>query len=539
MVYFKFTAKRSTFDVIDLVFSRDMIRLLPNYLLDFWYVLFIWVAFVYLLKKLYEKTEPTPSTAEKNKSIKHFFFRLGWFITGAALTLIGFRGGLQRTPIYIGSAAEYTSVQNIPLVLNTPFTIMKSAELLSLKEINYMSDGEVKKIFNPIHAYKSGSAFQKKNVVIIILESFAKEYVGFYNHGNGYTPFLDSLMGKSLVFNRAYANSKRSIEALPAITASVPTLMSDPFSISRYGTNNFESLPKLLGAEGYATAFYHGGINGTMNFNDFCNISGFQNYYGKNQYPDQNDYDDSWGIWDEPYFQYFANELTDESQPFFATIFSLSSHHPYAVPDKYKGKFKEGPLPIHISISYSDFALRKFFETASQKSWFNNTLFVFTADHTSLSDDPYYKNPLGLSAIPIFFYDPSATSDPKIDQTVMQQIDIMPSVLHLLNYPKTFYSFGNDVFDTTAHHFAINYSDNSIYQFITHKYLIQSDGIKNVAVYDITTDSLLTKSIASNMTVELESATTLMKAVIQTYNHDVINNKMSVQTPIPKYVEKK
>ena len=108
--------------------------------------------------------------------------------------------------------------------------------------------------------------FKHKNVVIIILESFSKEYVGYYNNGKGYTPFLDSLINYSLVMERAYANGIKSIEALPSIVSSIPTLMNNPFITSIYATNKYYSLPLLLKREGYSTSFFHGGNRGTMGF---------------------------------------------------------------------------------------------------------------------------------------------------------------------------------------------------------------------------------------------------------------------------------
>ncbi len=476
---------------------------------------------------MYEWSDKKFSSEKAEPGFKIFLTRFVFFVIGIGCSVIGFRGGLQLIPIFIGSAAEYTSIQNIPLVLNTPFTVLKSAGQTSIKEVQYVDESEKERLIHVIHQPNSKSEFQKKNVVIIILESFSKEYVGFHNNGNGYTPFLDSLMKKSYVFNHAYANSKRSIEALPSILASIPTLMNDPYSTSKYGANAIESLASILKKEGYQTSFYHGGINGTMNFDDFCNIAGFDEYFGRDEYPNQNDYDGSWGIWDEPYFQYFANNLNKNTQPFFATIFSLSSHHPYAVPDKYKGKLKEGPLPIHVSISYTDLALRRFFETASRQTWFNNTLFVFTADHTSLSDDPYYRNPLGQQAIPIFFYEPG-NENGTIDATEIQQIDIMPSVLSKLNYSKPFYSFGNNAFDTLAKHFSISYSDNSIYQYISDRFLLEFDGSKLLGIYDIKKDSLFSTNLISKIPVEIKMEEAFMKAFIQTYNHDLINNTMTV-----------
>ena len=163
----------------------------------------------------------------------------------------------------------------------------------------------------------------KKNVFVIILESFSSEHIGALTHQIGnkntdFTPFLDSLAEKSLVFE-GFANGKRSIEGIPAILASLPTWMTEDFITSQYSSNKFNSLASILKAEGYNTSFFHGGKNGTMGFDAFSKSAGFEFYYGKNEYPDQSDFDGSWGISDEPYLQYIAKTLNTTPEPFLGS----------------------------------------------------------------------------------------------------------------------------------------------------------------------------------------------------------------------------
>src|SRR6185369_8592326 len=122
-----------------------------------------------------------------------------------------------------------------------------------------------------------------------------------------------------------------------------------------------------------------------------------------------------------------------------AVIFTISSHHPYGIPEKYKGRFRKGTLPIHESIQYADYSLQKFFETAMHTSWFDSTLFVITGDHTALSEKPFYQNHVGMYSVPIIFFQPHDSLS-GIRTTTAQQIDILPSVLDYLGYPQQFYS---------------------------------------------------------------------------------------------------
>ena len=166
-------------------------------------------------------------------------------------------------------------------------------------------------------------SIQKKNVVIIILESFSKEYVGYYNNGSGYTTFLDSIIPHSLVMENGYANGIKSIEALPAITSSVPTLMNEPFITSSYATNSYYSIASLLKKEGYSTSFFHGGTRGTMGFYQFSKKAGFDKYFGLEEYGKEKDNDGVWGIYDGPFFKYFSDYLNKEQQKVIKEIMGI------------------------------------------------------------------------------------------------------------------------------------------------------------------------------------------------------------------------
>ena len=148
------------------------------------------------------------------------------------LFIVGARGGTQLKPIKPISAGIWSNTENSVLILNTPFCIFHSFNSNDLDIHEYFSDEEIKKYYNNIVDLNNKKKFDNKNIVIIILESFSKEYVGYYNDGKGYTPFLDSLISHSLVMERAFSNGVKSIEALPSIISSIPTLMNNPFITS-------------------------------------------------------------------------------------------------------------------------------------------------------------------------------------------------------------------------------------------------------------------------------------------------------------------
>jgi len=524
--YFKFTNKRITADILKYVFlSNDTINLLPQFIKDFWHLLLGWILLMTATWFIY----PAQNQNIKDQPIKPFGYILQGVLSVLLLGifLVGFRG-IRLKPYRIIDAARYTKTQFTTLVLNTPFTFLKTINKSDLQLKKYFPEEEIKNFYDPVHRFETEKDFSYQNVVIIILESFSREYIGSYNPYKGYTPFLDSLIAHSIVFPNSFANGKRSIEAMPSIIASLPTLMNDSYISSSYSTNSVTSFATLLEKKGYITSFFHGGSNGTMGFDNFASIAGIDEYYGRNEYNNEVDYDGNWGIYDEEFLQYFARKLNSFRQPFFSTLFTLSSHHPYSIPDKYKKKFKKGELKIHEVIQYTDYALKKFFETASVMPWYSNTLFVITADHTALASLPYYQNKVGQYAIPIFFFHPSDSSLTGIDQTLIQHCDILPSVMNYLNYDEPFFSFGYPVFDKTSDHFVINYT-NGLYHLIQQNYCLFFDGSASVSLYNLETDSLLQNNLLGKAPAVQFSLENKKKAIIQTYNNRLINNEMVVK----------
>ncbi|MFW6275827.1 MAG: LTA synthase family protein [bacterium] len=338
------------------------------------------------------------------------------FLAGG-LSIAGMRGGFRHStrPINISNAARYVDKpEQVGIVLNTPFSVFRTIGKSVFQPVKFFEEDKLSAIYTPVHQPKktaSANVNQKErpNVVLIILESFGREHIGSLNKDledgtyKGFTPFLDSLISKSWAFERAYANGRKSIDALPSIVASVPSLVQ-PYIVSEYANNRINGLAGLLGKIGYESAFYHAAPNGSMGFMAFTKMAGYDHYIGQTEYNNNEDFDGMWGIWDEPFFQFFAKDMNRLKEPFFSTIFSLSSHHPFAVPDEYEGFFPKGPLPLHEVMGYTDMALRKFFESSSKCSWYNNTLFIIIADHCTIPFHREYKTPVESFADPLLFY---------------------------------------------------------------------------------------------------------------------------------------
>ncbi|MFZ5554113.1 MAG: LTA synthase family protein [Bacteroidota bacterium] len=522
--FFKFTNKRTTADVFDMLsYGNDAQNLLPTLLKSYWYVALTAIALIILSIYLFRKFA---SGEAKMLSWKTDSILL---IIAIPVFILLARGGFGVRPINIVHASRYAEPQNIPVVLNTPFTIIKTWNYPALEPLEFYPDEEVKTIFDPVVQYRQPASPNGKgsNVILFILESFSYEYIGKLSGRKTCTPFLDSLMDEGLIFTHAFSNGKRSIEAMPSIVASIPTLMNTPYISSPYSGNNIDALGTLMKKMGYATAFFHGASNGSMGFDAFSKISGFDSYYGQTEFGDDSKSDGTWGIFDEEFFRFFGENLNTLPQPFCAGIFTLTSHHPYPIPNRYQSRFSEHDHPMNNVIMYSDFALQTFFDYAKKQEWYNNTLFVFVADHTSDSEDPFYSNCLGRYKIPLLFFHPSdSTLKGKNSQTV-QQIDVLPSVLHYAGYSEPFFCFGKSVFDTDREHYAVNLV-NDIFQYTDNDYLLQFANEESIALFNIRTDSLLQNNL---LETEKEKAAVIekkAKAFLQTYHNSLIRNKTSV-----------
>jgi uncharacterized sulfatase len=512
--YFTFSGKRSGYELIKMQGAGNVSPLV--YAIDYWYLLLLLLGLTSLVWLLYPKLK---TIAKTKLSIE-----IPVMIILGLMTFAGARGSIGLKPLNTLDAAKLAGAELMPLTLNTPFQILMTIEQNGVEEKNYMAEQEAQNLFNPIHTNTNNSATPGKNVVLIIMESVGKEYVGFYNHNKGYTPFLDSLMQYSEVYTNAYANGKRSIEGIPAIIASMPSWVSGDYINSFYQTNTLRSIGYYLSKNGYTTSFFHGGKNGTMSFDRFVANTQAGKYLGLNEYPNkEKDFDGNWGIPDEPYLQYVGTKLTQSNQPFFTTVFTLSSHHPYKLPDTYKNKFKGGLLPIYATIEYMDYSIKNFFDYAKKQSWYGNTLFVFTADHSSENTETYYQTSHGKYAVPLFVFDASKNEKDSLPVLVNKTIDhlgIMPLILDKVTPKKsTYFSFSGNG--------AIQF-DGGVYQLIQHPFVLKFDGTKSIGFYDVQQDSLMQQNLIELKTAplnEVQKMEQYLKAVIQQYNHKLITNK--------------
>jgi phosphoglycerol transferase MdoB-like AlkP superfamily enzyme len=522
--YYIYTNKRSTFALITASgMEGDILRLIPIFLVEYWYMFLGYLCAMYFFWKFIPEIT---FTKEKENSLKGTFISTLIFLFFIGLIILFGRGGLQRAPIKTVDAINYTDYpQNTAVVLNTTFTIFKTINKRdNLNEKNYFTSQQLNHIYQPFIEINSKGGFNKKNLVIIILESFGKENIYQQFQGRKLTPFLDSLLTEGRYYTNAFANGLKSIDAVPSVITSIPCLMEVSYISSPYSFNRIEGFNTILKKEGYNTSFFHGAFNGSQNFNEFARISGYDKYYGKNEYSEKDGYDGVWGIFDEEFLQFAIKKFNTFKQPFFSTIFTISSHSPYTIPKKYENKFPKGNRDIHETIAYSDFALRKFFETAKKQFWYTNTVFVITPDHTSRggTKPEYFSTEIGNYSIPILLFDPSNSKLKGTENKLLGQIDIYPEVLTYLGYNGKIFSFGNHV--ESKDRMVANYNEG-IYKFLINQYYVVYDGKKILNVYNYREDSLLQHKITNYPKEQFEIK---IKSYIQQYNNRLINNKLSL-----------
>lgn len=522
--FFRFTARRSTSDLFEFAFiSDDVFNLAPNLLVHFWYLLVAFLAIMFLSLWFYGKL------FADSKDDSKLWQRFVALIPIALVLIIGIRGGFRPIPLTIVDAGNADYPQLNAVTLNTSFTILKTIGKPELQRFSF-PENELTEL-SPITKPKTSPYFGKlkgNNVVIIIVESLSTEYVGALNGLEvGYTPFIDSLCSKSLVFENAYANGHRSIEGIPAIVSSIPTLMYEAFSTSRYVANSFTSLAGLLKNESYHSSFYHGGNKNSMNFESFSRNAGYDVFYDRDDYPEpEAHYDGTWGISDHYFLNHCAESFEKERTPFFSSIFTLSSHHPYVLPKEYQNRFPKGTLPIHESIGYADESLKQFFEKASKTAWYQNTLFVITADHTSLSEHQQYQTKVGSLRIPIIFFHPNDSLLQGHQSQVVQQIDIMPTVLGLVGYEKPFFSFGVDALNPNVPHSAVAFKQDQ-YQLIMNEHLICFDGEHITYLFDLVKDPRIKHNLLHSDSLHLPFEEGYLRSYLMNYSTALNDNRMT------------
>lgn len=542
VIYYPFSNRRSTLAIFsEFNNNTNMGKIISTGIFEHWYLFLLWILFVILVVWVSKATILLPKP-HRGSSIWLYTKKIGRLAFVIFLLVYAIRGSFihKTRPITVSNAGEYvTQAKEIFLVVNTPFTVLRLSHKKSLPAIDYYETyTALEQAYTPRQTiHKDSTNMVGKNVVIIILESFAAEYSKVFNSQRevSLTPFLDSLYQHGLLYTNSFANGRKSIDAIPSILAGIPKIQTH-FSLSKYSSNTYKSLAHQLKEMGYKTLFAHGAPTGSMGFNSMAKTMGFDQFYGMDEYGNDDHYDDNWGIWDHHFFPYFNRLISELKQPFLGTIFSVNSHHPFVLPESHLNRYKDYGQENGKVIQYTDEALKEFFELAKKENWYKNTIFVITADHTSVTTYPKFSTDVGRYRVPVFFMTPDGSLLPqRIDSINIQQNDIMPSILDMVGFEGKITSFGQSVLTSTADsHFSFT-TNGEYYQLIHKDFVMLYDLEKEqvFALYNFKTDPLLTTNLSTEMANQpiYNTMLTKLRGFIQQYH-----NRMNLDKLLEEYI---
>ena len=550
-VYFQYTGRRTNWSVFKEFSNEGNIGdVVGVELLNHWYLVLVGIVLIVGLALLYAQPKGKFRLRMLKDYLLYYLIHIICFGLYIPITIAGMRGGATTAvrPITLSNANQYVNRSpEVALILNTPFSMIRSINKDVFIDPKYYEREELDKIYQPIYTPADSVVMKKKNVVVLIMESYGREYIGGYNpipapnsktsaHDQmSYTPFTDSLIKKSLTFDYTFANGRKSIDGMPSILSSIPRFI-EPFFLTPASLNKVSGLAGELSKVGYYSAFFHGAENGSMGFEAFAKATGYQAYYGRTEYDQDKrfngdkDFDGMWAIWDEEFLQFYALQMSQMKEPFITSVFTASSHHPYAVPERYKNIYKDEPNDPNVlckCIRYVDNALRLFFETAEKQPWYKNTIFVLTADHTNLTAKAQYQTDLGVFEVPIIIFDPSGEIKPERRHCIAQQIDIMPTILNHLGYKNPYVAFGNDLLNTPdSLTWAVNNTEG-IYQYVKGDYVLQfTDDGHAKALYNYKKDWFLKQNLLGKGGKTEQQMERELKAIIQSYMERMVEDRL-------------
>ena len=438
-------------------FMFSMIAKEPRYIVGLFPLLVSWFSWKKVLDKIWEIDDDNEMKLYK----KHFGFVALIFIT---LLVLGMRGRLEKkSPIRVGTAYFCNDAFLNKLGLNPVFTLLRSVLDASKPEnkiIHLMPEREaLQKVkldlhindslgLNPLSRNVKSNSDKtfKPNVILVIMESMSASKMGRFGNKDALTPFLDSLANVGISFDHFYSAGIHTYNGIFSTLYSFPALFHQ-HALKTVPIHSYHGLPHILSGNGYYNTFF------TTHDGQFDNMEGFLKANGYDKVVSQKDYpsekiQSALGVADDYLFEFGVNEINQNLQkerPFFATFMTASDHGPFIIPSYFHAHHTDAKKGV---VEYADWSIKSFLDNAKRQPWFENTIFVFVADHGGIID-PIYSMPLSYHHIPFIIYQPSDTSKmQRVEDGFGGQIDVVPTLLHLL--PISYYNsgMGVDLFDS-------------------------------------------------------------------------------------------
>ncbi len=510
MIYFGKANKRLGFEIYVVMgnFYEIVFIAIQKYLV--WLILFIafqlllFILWIRLLKKFLLKWEGS------HNILYHYIV----LILFCVFAIISIRGGLQSRPLkpamafqddnmFLGFLALnglYNAITAIYknegyFIVNQNYNEIKktSRSLIYSPDVKYPSPKYI--FYRKMHS-KPKTVEKKYNVVIIVMESWGYKDLGMNGHPYKSTPFFDSLAKEGLLFKRHYSVAQRTIPLLHVVISSIPSLYGIVYSRSSYQSNHQTGLASIFKKKNYRTIFVYSAKKDSMGFSSYAPLIGFDTVITKNSFDLKKVKQDGvWGVYDEYAFKRLHDEISKHKSPFFAMLKSVHPHIPFSIPSHRKGLIKnkanDHELGFYDDMRYTDQCLQEFFSIAKKSWYFKNTLFIIFGDHGY-----NYKEGIDRFHTPLLFYAPGLIT-PGVSDVIASQLDIMPTVLDLLNIKTFHFSIGNSLFHkqkSPSDAWAILDFDN-LMGWIQGDLVLLSSPDKIIGLFDHKKDSQLTKNM--------------------------------------------
>lgn len=326
------------------------------------------------------------------------------------------------------------------------YKLGNDAQLSNIIKQEVSKQGDIasnKGIYDIKRTIKKAGAEKHLNVILITVESLSAEYLKTFGNTENISPFMDELFKQGLLFTNFYATGTRTIRGLEALTLSYPPTAGHSI-VKRPDNSRIFNLGYVFNQHGYDSAFLYGGNGYFDNMNEFYSGNGFRIIDKSELTKEEITFSNAWGVSDDVIFNRTMKEADKDyakKQPFFFQIMTTSNHRPYTYPagkiDIPSGQGRNG------GVKFTDYAINDFINSAKNKPWFDDTVFVIVADHCGGSARKV-ELPVDRYHIPFFVYAPKHIK-PQINNTLSSQIDVAPTILSLLNFSYDSWFFGQDI----------------------------------------------------------------------------------------------
>lgn len=539
--FFRFNNGRLHLDAFLSLMDWSMVVTTFSYFGRYWWAFVSIAALIALMLWLAGRARITGGQA------RNPWARAGIFVLAAGLTFIAMRGHVAGRPIGIDTAAaEVEKPAEINVVLNTPFCIMRSANYSrEMATRIWFSDEELASLRSsrqtpavPLAADSIKQAVSGKNIMLIVLESGGQIWLDSLNIVDGDSarhlmPFLNQLACKSMALTSTYCTGARTVEGLASILGGVPTFGPQNWMATKYGALTVDAPARLLTGAGYDTQFFLGANPRAFSLGPLANAMGFSRVTGVYDVdiPSKGNRN-NWGFYDHIMASYVAENISGMASPFFAAWLTLDLHSPFSIPAGWNdAQYRPVDSEMERCVEYTDYSLRCFFEAAAKQPWYDNTLFVITADHGFRDfTEPKYNGAFIYGHIPFLLYTPDGTiAAVKRADRPMAQFDIPATLLWLAGYTQPYISVGTNWFDDTKPHYGLQMR-NDVWCITSSRYLVRlpyaADRID--AVFDITVDQQMLNPLTDYDHAEVDAMLTWFRAFQQDYTTRANGGKLTM-----------